>query len=243
MSIPKVIAIVQARMGSTRFPKKVMKLVGGTPLIELLLSRLSLSKRIDQIIVATSFDMKNQPLVKHVQDLGYACFQGSEDDVLSRFAEAAIHFKGDIIVRITGDCPLVDPLLVDDAITKFMDSGVDYFSNVLPPTYPDGLDIEVFSYNALEKANRNARTPFDREHVTPILRSQEEFSKASMKLEDDLSHHRWVVDEPSDLTVIEKIFLHFYPRIDFSWNDVLALQKKEFGILLGDLVAHRNKLI
>ena len=141
----KVVAIVQARMGSTRFPNKVMKPINGIPMIELLLTRLSRSQAIDQIVLATSVDPRNQPLIEHVSQLGFACEQGSENDVLERFVQAAEKHQADVVVRITGDCPLVDPELVDECIHHFHEESVDYLSNVDPPTFPDGLDIEVLA--------------------------------------------------------------------------------------------------
>ena len=150
----KIIAIVQARMGSTRLPNKVMREIGGVPMIELLLSRLARARELNQIIVATSTDPRNQVLAEHVRKLGYACAQGSESDVMARYLQAARAHGASAIVRITGDCPLVDPALVDEAVRRFKAAGVDYFSNVKPPSYPDGLDIEVFTMAALEKAAR-----------------------------------------------------------------------------------------
>jgi len=147
----KIVAIVQARMGSTRLPDKVMKIVAGRPMIEVLLERLSRAKEVDEIVLATSVEPRNERLVQHVRDLGYRCVQGSEDDVLSRFLEAATQSNADTVIRITGDCPLVDPVLVDEAVRRYRAAGADYFSNVAPPTYPDGLDIEVFSIAALER--------------------------------------------------------------------------------------------
>lgn len=220
----KVIALVQARMGSTRLPNKVMKPIQGVPMIELLLTRLSRSKEIDQIVVASSVDMRNHPLVDYVKKLGYACEQGSEDDVLDRFLQAAKSHNADVIVRITGDCPLVDPDLVDEIIRGFKVNKVDYFSNVNPPTYPDGLDIEVFTLKALEQSSKETTQTSDREHVTPYLRESGRFSTASAKYYEDLSAARWTVDEPVDFDVIESIFNHFYPRTDFSWTEVLKLQ-------------------
>jgi len=126
----KIVALVQARMGSTRLPNKVMKPIDGIPIIELLLSRLSKSQELDQIVVATSVDVRNQSLIEHVQKLGYACEQGSENDVLDRFVQAARKHKADVVVRITGDCPLVDPALVDEVVRRFKFANVDYFSNV-----------------------------------------------------------------------------------------------------------------
>lgn len=223
----KIVALVQARMGSTRLPNKVMKPIGGIPMIELLLSRLARAKEIDQIVVATSVDPRNQPLVEHVRKLGYICEQGSENDVLDRFVQAAKNNQADVVVRITGDCPLVDPALVDEVICGFKSAGVDYFSNVSPPTYPDGLDIEVFSFRAMEQANRESDKPFDHEHVTPYLREAGRFKTAAMQNDEDLSALRWTVDEPADFAVIEKVFRHFHPRTDFTWREVLALQSAQ----------------
>jgi glutamate-1-semialdehyde 2,1-aminomutase len=220
----KVVALIQARMGSTRLPNKVMKSIGGSPMIELLLTRLSRSKEVEQIIVATSVDERNLPLVAHVRKLGYTCEQGSENDVLDRYVQAAKKHQADVVVRITGDCPLVDPDLVDECIRRFKATGVDYFSNVAPPSYPDGLDIEVCSFKALEQASQEASDPFDKEHVTPYLRKPGKFKTGALLHSRDLSVLRWTVDEPADLAVIEKVFQHFHPRTDFTWAEVLSLQ-------------------
>lgn len=223
----KIVALVQARMGSTRLPNKVMKPIDGIPMIELLLSRLSKARELDKIVVATSVDERNQPLVDHVQKLGYSCEQGSENDVLDRFVQAARKHQADVVVRITGDCPLVDPELVDEVIRRFKSSGVDYFSNISPPTYPDGLDIEVCTFRALEQTSRETDKPFDREHVTPYLREPGRFNTAAMRYSQDLSTLRWTVDEPADFAVIEKIFQYFLPRTDFAWSEVLNLQQQQ----------------
>ena len=226
----KVVAIVQARMGSTRLPNKVMRHISGIPMIELLLSRLAKAKEVDQIIVATSIDERNIPLVTHVRNLGYACEQGSKNDVLDRYVKAAKAHQADIVVRITGDCPVVDPKLVDEVIRGFKAANVDYFSNIDPPTYPDGLDIEVFTFKALEKAGIETRDPFDREHVTPYLRKPGKYKTEAMHHSEDLSALRWTVDEHADVEVIEKVFMHFHPKIDFTWDDILALQKQDPAI-------------
>ena len=150
----KVLAIIQARMGSTRFPDKVMRPIGGVPLIELLLERLSRSKRIDQIVLATSTGARNAKMVEHVRSLGYTVFQGSENDVLGRYYHAAKLHSPEVVLRITGDCPLIDPDVVDQVIDRFLVERVDYASNANPPTYPDGLDTEVFTFEALEQGWR-----------------------------------------------------------------------------------------
>ncbi len=221
----KVVAIVQARMGSTRLPNKVMKKICGVPMIEHLLNRLSYSKELDQIIVATSTDERNKKLIDYVNKLGYVCEQGSENDVMSRYLEAAKKHQADIVVRVTGDCPLVDPLLVDKLILEFKSLSVDYFSNINPPTYPDGLDVEIFTLSALELASKETANLFDREHVTPYLRRNTKFIQASSQNEEDLSNLRWTVDELSDFEVIDAVFEAFSPRTDFTWKEVYALYK------------------
>lgn len=223
----KVVAIVQARMGSTRLPNKVMKPVVGRPMIELLLARLARASEIDQIIVATSIDDRNLPLVEHVRSLGYACERGSEADVLDRYIQAARSHQADVVVRITGDCPLVAADLVDDCIRRFRSAEVDYFSNVVPPTYPDGLDIEVVTLAALERAAEESDKPYDHEHVTPYVRETGKFRTAAMQNDADLSAMRWTVDETADLEVITKIFEHFAPDINFGWRQVLDLHNSQ----------------
>jgi glutamate-1-semialdehyde 2,1-aminomutase len=222
----KTVAIIQARMGSTRFPNKVMRTICGTPMIGLLLARLKKSKLVDQIILATSEDPRNDPLAKYVRDLEYTVFRGSEDDVLDRYYRAAKEAKADLVVRITGDCPLIDPVIVDEVIAKFLDSDVDYASNIEPPTYPDGLDTEVFSFQALEAAWNHAKAPEEREHVTPFIRESGEIRKANLSYGTDFSEERWTVDEPEDFEVVRNVFEHFNPRNDFGWLDILALQKE-----------------
>ena len=223
----KVVAIVQARMGSTRLPNKVMKPIGGVPMIELLLARLAKSKHIDQIVLATSIDERNTPLVEHVQKLGYTCVRGSESDVLDRYLVAAQQAQADVVVRITGDCPLIDPALVDQVIAQFKSEGVDYLSNTVPPSYPDGLDTEVFTFQALERAGRESQDPFDHEHVTPYLRKPGLYKTGAMQHSEDLSGLRWTVDEPADFEVVSQVFSHFAPNIHFSWTDVLRLQRSQ----------------
>lgn len=223
----KTVAIVQARMGSSRLPNKVMKPIGGIPMIELLLTRLSRAQELDQIIVATSIDPRNAPLAEHVGALGYACERGSEQDVLDRYLQAARAHQATVVVRITGDCPLVDPALVDEAVRRFRAAGVDYLSNVAPPTYPDGLDIEVFTLAALERAARETTAAHDHEHVTPYLRESGHFTQASMKAGQDHSGLRWTVDEQADFEVICAVFAHFAPDIHFTWQQTLALQQAQ----------------
>jgi len=212
----KTIAIVQARMGSTRLPGKVMHSIHGVPMIELILSRLAQAKRIDTMIVATSKNPENKPLIDHIRKLGIDVFEGSENDVLKRYHQAAKSYQPDAVVRITGDCPLVDPQLVDSLIASFTSQKVDYLTNTNPPSYPDGLDIEVCTFKALGKAAREATTIDQREHVTPYIYESGLFKTANIANQDDLSRERWTVDEPDDLKVVEAIFKHFQPCTGFS---------------------------
>ncbi|WP_321290238.1 aminotransferase class III-fold pyridoxal phosphate-dependent enzyme [Alcaligenes phenolicus] len=237
----KTVAIVQARMGSSRLPGKVMMPVAGRPMIEVLLARLSQAKEIDQLIVATSDDKNNLPLIEHVKHLGFECAQGSEHDVLQRYLDAAKAYEADIVVRITGDCPLVDPTLVDQMISAFKTAGLDYLSNCAPPTYPDGLDIEIFTLQALERSASLTNRQHDREHVTPYLRESGQFRTKNICHEEDLSSWRWTVDERVDLQVVQQVFEHFAPDLHFSWQEVVALQRDTPDIFLKNTQLKRNE--
>lgn len=237
----KTVAIVQARMGSSRLPGKVMKPVAGLPMIGILLKRLSRAKTIDQILIATSVDIRNNALAEHVKSLGYHCIQGSEDDVLQRYLQAAESSEADIIVRITGDCPLVDPALVDKAVSEFKNAGVDYYTNCNPATYPDGLDIEVFTASALKQSAALTQSAHDHEHVTPYLRESGLFKTASFRNSEDLSEWRWTVDEAADLEVIRNVFAHFAPDLHFSWQDVARLQRIRTDLFSANQTLQRNE--
>jgi glutamate-1-semialdehyde 2,1-aminomutase len=237
----KVVAIVQGRMRSTRLPGKVLKKINDMTMIEIVLKRLALAKNNDQLAVATSIDECDQLLADSVNRLGYKCFRGSEANVLNRYLGAANCTKAKIIVRITGDCPIVDPTLVDEYVEQFKSLDVDYLSNVSTPTYPDGLDIEVFKFEALERAAKETHDLYDLEHVTPYLRRPDLFKTAEIYCDENLSNLRWTVDEESDLEVIRVIFQHFSPSIDFSWRDVLDLQRKHPNLFLKNQNIERNK--
>ena len=237
----KIVALVQARMGSTRLPGKVLTPITKIPIIEILLSRLSKSNELDEIVVATSNDKNNDKLQTFVEKLGYRCTRGSEKNVLNRFYESAIFTKADVIVRITGDCPLVDPCLVDECIKEFKRADVDYLSNTLPPTYPDGLDVEVFSFKSIEKALNETSSDYDKEHVTPYIRNTPAFAKSSINHSEDLSHMRLTVDEPEDLDVIKDICEYFSPNIYFNWLKVIDLQKIQPEIFTKNQKFKRNE--
>ena len=221
----KIVAIVQARLGSKRLPNKVIKVIDGSSMIEILLKRLSRSKLIAKIVVATSIDSKDNKLKLLINKLGYDCEQGSIDNVLNRYICVAEKYEADIVVRITGDCPLVDPEIVDEVINKFKEDSVDYCSNTNPPTFPDGLDVEVFTLDALKKSSSMTTNKSDLEHVTPYLRESGNFKTSCLENEVDLSEMRWTVDESVDFEVISAIFNNFSPDVNFSWLKILELKK------------------
>jgi len=221
-----IVAIIQARTQSTRLPNKVLREINGTPLIKILLSRIKKSKKINKIIVAIPTGFLDDELASYIKSLGFQVYRGSENNVLSRYYESSRKFKADVIVRITADCPLVDSELIDECIQNFLIGGYDYYSNIAPSTFPDGLDIEVISFSALEKANKKAVSKYDKEHVTPFIRNCENFKQGNLLNDQDLSHLRWTVDESIDFDVVVNIYQEFYPEIYFSWRDVLDLYQK-----------------
>jgi glutamate-1-semialdehyde 2,1-aminomutase len=231
----KVVAIVQARMGSTRLPGKVLKSINGKPMIEILLSRLSRSTELDQIGVSTSLKTENDKLNSIIISLGYVCVRGSETDVLARYYETAKKVKADIVVRITADCPLIDPQLVDECIKGFKNYDIDYFSNTNPRSFPDGLDVSVMSFKSIKRAYCEAKSLYDREHVTSFIINSENFSKRFLKNKKDLSKIRWTVDNQKDLDTVSNIFKHFSPNIHFSWLDVLKLNQTKKNLFLNNL--------
>jgi spore coat polysaccharide biosynthesis protein SpsF len=218
-------AIIQARMGSTRLPGKVLLKVCGKTMLEHLLDRLKRSRGLSAIVVATSTAPQDNAIEAEVQRLKVPCFRGSEDDVLARYAGAAQKFPADAYVRITADCPLFDAQLLDRMIDRFLEGGCDYLSNTLERTYPRGLDAEILTKPALEEANARAAKAYEREHVTPyIIEHSERFRRVSFKGEKDLSHHRWTLDTAEDLQLIRAVYEGLYPRDpNFSTEDVLKL--------------------
>lgn len=208
----KVVAIIQARMGSTRLPGKVLRILGGATVLANVIDRVRAVPAIDEIVVATSTDQQDDQLEEEASRCGVAVFRGSEKDVLSRYYEAAREFHADVIVRITADCPLLDPELVQQMVSNFHasrngDARLDYLSNALTRSYPRGLDAEVFSFSALEKAHRAATEQFEREHVTPYIYQHPAcFSIKEYVGEVDLSLHRWTLDTPEDYEFLRRVF-------------------------------------
>jgi glutamate-1-semialdehyde 2,1-aminomutase len=226
----KTTIIIQARMGSSRFPGKVMKKINGIPMIGLIVKRLKKSKKCERIVVATSKNKKNKNLVKYLKKNHIPVFLGSEDDVLSRYFKAASKYKSKTIVRITGDCPLADPNIVDHFVSEFEKKNYDYISNFEPWTYPDGLDVEVFSYKLLNDANRFA-TKHNRRGggvVFDFLRShKKKYNVGNIKCSiKNAFKLRLTVDEKEDFDLVSKIYSHFSPNIYFNLTDIMKYYKK-----------------
>lgn len=221
--LPKKVGIViQARMGSTRLPGKVIKPILGKPMLEILISRLRRSKKTDIIIIATS-QKKNDDVIENLANkLGVACFRGDEEDVLSRYYEAAKKYNLDVVVRVTSDCPLSDPLLIDSLINYYLDNlDADYVANIIKRTYPRGFDIEVFSFKSLEKAAKEATKPYEREHVTPFI--SENSKVLNYQDTSDASQYRVTVDTPEDFQLITEIFKSLDPNKQFGYKQVVDL--------------------
>ena len=224
----KVVAIIQARMTSSRLPGKVLKEIAGYPMIHHVIQRVGLSKMIDEVVVATTTDMQDEEIAEYCRVNKVSCFRGHPYDVLDRFFQTAVNHQADIIVRITADCPLMDPALIDELVNDYLVSGVDFAANRLPPpwkrSYPIGLDIEIVSFEKLERAWKEATSTFEREHVMPYFYDEPGRSKILVKHHDpDYGARRLTVDTPQDLEFVRKIFEHFSPQINFSWLEVMEL--------------------
>ncbi len=228
----KVVAVVQARMSSARLPGKVMADISGRPAISYTLLRARRAARLDEVWLACSREEADDPLAEFAATIDIPVFRGDEEDVLSRFAEVARERDADVIVRLTADCPLIEPEIIDLAVKRFLRGGVDYVSNGLTRTYPDGLDVEVFSRAALERADAEASDPFLRQHVTPYIhgRLRERlpwggFKTAQITNDIDYSHLRWTLDEPEDLVFLRRLLPML--KEDFHWLDVIAAMTRD----------------
>lgn len=219
-----ILAMLQARVSSSRLPGKVLKPILGVPMLGRQIERVQRAKSIDRLLVATSNDVTDNPIEQWCRQSGVECFRGNLDDVLDRFYQAAKPIDPEHVVRLTGDCPLADPDLIDEVIQFHISGDFDYSTNAIEPTYPDGLDVEVFRFACLEQAWREAKLPSQREHVTPFIHQQpDRFRIGLFKNPINLSHFRWTVDEALDFELIRRIYEALYP-IDakFKSQDILA---------------------
>jgi len=242
-----IAAIVQARMGSTRLPGKVLMNLAGKPVLWHIIARLQHAVRLDRICVATTVEKEDDCIEEACRNWNVPVFRGSRDDVLSRYYECAKHIgmhegKNDYIVRITADCPFVDPSIVDILIENAVNGHYDYVSNIDPPTFPDGLDVEVFRFDVLKTAFKEARLNSEREHVTPFIRNNKSFSKYNHASTTDLSIIRLTLDTYEDYQMILKIYDALYHEGEIiSLKDVLKLLDSRTDILAINAQYKRNE--
>ena len=198
--------IIQARMGSTRLPGKVMELLDGeNPSLFFTVNQIKNVKNIDRIIVATTDQEEDDIIEKFLKKKDIECFRGNSGDVLDRYYQCAKNYELDKIVRITADCPLIDPQIIDKALEEFDRSDVEYIQNLEPRTFPDGMDVEIFTFEILEEAWKEADLPSEREHVTPYFRNNKKIRMKNFHNSKDLSFHRWTLDYNEDLELIKKL--------------------------------------
>ncbi|KGE18058.1 cytidylyltransferase domain-containing protein [Paenibacillus wynnii] len=234
----RIVAIIQARMESTRLPGKIMKEVVSKPLLEYQIERVRQAKTIDQIVIATTTKDAEQPIIDLCKRMSVDYYRGSEEDVLSRYYQAACYYGAEIVVRLTSDCPLLDPAVIDEVITVFLSNSerYDYVSNTIERTYPRGYDVEVFSMKVLEQAYKEASYAAEREHVTSYLYQHPEvFRLGQVKQTTDLSSYRLTVDTEADFELIARLITALYKRrIErFTLDDVVSiLQENPEWVLL-----------
>jgi spore coat polysaccharide biosynthesis protein SpsF len=212
-------------MTSTRLPGKVLLPLAGESMLARLVERLRRVHRADGIVIATTTNSADDPIAAQCAQLGMPCHRGSEHDVLSRYADAARVYGADVVVRITSDCPLIDPALVDQVIVTYEEGGSDYVSNMLPPTWPYGMAVEVFNAAALQQAHAAATQVAEREHVTPFIYwHPERYRLRNVESPVNLSHHRWTVDTPEDYELVRRLFEVLYPvHPTFTQDDILKV--------------------
>ena len=250
------VAIIQARMTSSRLPGKVLQDIGGQPMLVRVVERTRRATSLDEVVVATTTDPSDDPLAALCAQKGYACYRGNLFDVLDRYYQAAVRFRARRIVRITADCPVMDTEVIDATVKALKEFNADFAASRFPPpwgrTYPIGLDVEVCTFEALERAWREANQPYQREHVMPYLYedmqpegepflhpdfplthatlsawiSPRGFRILRMDHDPDYGHYRWTVDTPADLEVLRRIYANFGNRDDFSWRNVIALYRE-----------------
>ena len=233
----KTVAIIQARMSSTRLPGKVLRLACGRTMLDRMLERVRRSTTVDQAVVATTTNASDDPIERECRKLKVEVLRGSPQDVLDRYYQAALKYHADVIARLTGDCPLIDPVLIDEVVLALRNEKAEFACNRLPQpfsrTYPIGLDVEACTFAALENAWRCATARNEREHVLPYLYAQPgRFKVVQLNYPEDLGHLRWTLDTREDLLLLRRIYRRMNGRNDFSWLDVLRLQREKPAMFL-----------
>jgi glutamate-1-semialdehyde 2,1-aminomutase len=230
----KVIGVVQARMGSVRLPGKVLMPIAGIPAIDLLLKRLDNATTLDEVIVATSSSQKDDVLAEHLRDLGIHYFRGDENDVLSRFLEINARVQPDVIVRLTGDCPFLDPAVVDSVVNELISKSAEYSSNIEPPTFPHGFDVEAFKSDLLEWTQNHPDSMKSIEHVTTLMRETSSIKRANINSGGEYAHIRVTLDNPEDLIVIQNVASRVSNILGFKWNEVVELHESNPELFLAN---------
>lgn len=239
-----IIAIIQGRMSSRRLQGKILLDIGGEPMLIRVVSRVRRAHFVNQVVVATTDDPSDDPVEELCKSRGIPVFRGNLFDVLDRYYQAALLFQAKTVIRITADCPLIDPIEIDHVVHEFIQQKVDFATNRLPPpwkrTYPIGLDTEVCRFEVLERAWREAKNSHHREHVMPYIYEEPgRFKILVINYPVDYGMMRWTVDTPMDLEVVRLIYKHFRDRDDFSWLEVIDLYKRQPELLkMNDNVNH-----
>lgn len=238
-----ILGILQARFSSSRLPGKVMRPILGKPMLLHQIARISRAHNIDHLTVATSTDSTDDPIADMCRNNQIGCYRGSLEDVLDRFYQAGAVQKPEYVVRLTGDCPLTDPEVIDRVIALCRDGHYDYASNALNPTFPDGLDAEVIRWPVLVQTWQEARKPSEREHVTPFIHQQPtRYKIGELRSPVDYSAFRWTVDEPADFEFVRRIYEALYPNnLQFSMNDILMLLERRPDLLALNKHIGRNE--
>jgi len=239
-----ITAIIQARVGSTRLPNKIFEELSGKPLLGHICERIAMSTKIRQIVIATTENPGDDIVETWASGQNIPVYRGSENDVLARFYHAATKFNASVIVRITADDPFKDPEIIDKVIEQLESDALDFAYNNKPPSFPEGLDTEVFTYKALSKAQTLSKEPYEREHVTQFFyRHPEQFRQGNLRNETDLSSLRWTIDTLPDLEMARRVYNELYPvKGVFLMNDILDLLKRNPEIALMNASVRRSDM-
>jgi spore coat polysaccharide biosynthesis protein SpsF len=258
---PRVVAIIQGRMSSSRLPGKILADIAGQPMLQRVFIRTSRAASVTETVFATTTDASDDPVAEYCDFSGISFTRGSLFDVLDRYYQAAKGAKADVVVRVTADCPVIDPALIDDVVNTLLEDEYDFVCNRLPPpwyrTYPIGLDVEACTFKVLKKAWKEAKEPQHREHAMPYFYEGVELTAASRQLSEgvsprgfrvamlnyttDFGDYRWTVDTPEDLEFMRQVYSRFNGRDDFTWKEVLDLVHNEPKLMeINSGVRHKN---
>jgi spore coat polysaccharide biosynthesis protein SpsF len=231
----KIVATIEARMTSNRFPGKVLQPLGGMPALEFMIRRIQKSRLVGQVVVACTINRDDDPIEALCRKIGCGCHRGSEDDVLKRVLDAATEYRADLIVELTGDCPFIDPQVIDQVIGLYLEAGVDYASNVVERSYPDGFDVQVFSIDGLRKADTLTKDPIDRIHVSSYFyRTEGVFTRKTLKAPAELDWPELglTLDEPDDYRMLCAVADALGKKFDeFTVQDVVKLLRQRPDLL------------